>query len=78
MKKIILLFIFLTVLFSCQKERCGYCQTHFDPMIIAPQYFSVCSTTEFNYWNGRVEEYIQYGNKVKATTICKWGTRIVY
>ena len=74
----ILLFVFLTIIFSCQKQRCGWCETYFDPVIIKPQYFSVCSTSEFNYWNGRTVEYIQYGNKVTATTICKWGNARTY
>lgn len=73
MKRMILLFVFMTVLFSCQKPRCGTCETHFSPVIIAPQYFSVCSTSEFNYWNGRIVQYVQYGNNVTATTVCKWG-----
>jgi len=75
MKKIIvlLMFIGMTMLFSCEKQQCGYCETHFEPVVIAPRYFSVCSLEEFNYWNGKTEEYIQYGTKVKAITICKWG-----
>ena len=78
MKKIIVLFVFLTIMFSCKKERCGYCETHFSPAIIAPQYFSVCSVSEFNYWNGKSIQYTMHGNRVTATTICKWNRPKIY
>lgn len=72
MKKLIGLLL-LVALFSCEKQHCRKCQTQYIPGIIPPRTFVVCSDEEFNYWNGRTVQYVQDGNTVIATTVCKWN-----
>lgn len=80
MKRMILLFVFLTVLFSCRKrDVCVECATLYTPRIIPPKIFVVCNPAEVLYWNGRTEDYIDaFGNHITTVTICKINGRMFY
>ena len=70
---IILVFIVLLVLMlACERQRCRECVTFYDPIVIKPVTFSVCTDEEFRYWDGREATYIdQFGNHVTSKTICR-------